>query len=254
MRYLLLSVLLVACGGSDDARVDRHVNDDPQDENAAERAVENGIPFPVQPSAFELVDESPGMRRYSSPPGSACMVDVRWWRPMPPNPGGPMQVASRRAVSVMGEEREVLRTSMFEGEEREVDVVMVPGEGVHTRIVFTDCGRVEIDMFLATLGEEDPRAAAIRTAEAFVRAQGYTDVPPTVPPGEIVREGIEGTIEMRLNTLDGHAVAARGEGDDWMVIFGYRDPEYAGRGRAVRLAGDAPPHLVHQGVVLSAFE
>lgn len=98
------------------------------------------------------------------------------------------------------------------------------------------------------------RARAIRIAEVFVRAQGYTDVPPTVPDEEIVHEGIEGSIDMRLNMLEEHAMTASGEGDDWMVIFRYRDPRSAGRGRAVQLRGDAAPRMVHQDVVLDAFE
>ena len=35
------------------------------------------------------------------------------------------------------------------------------------------------------------RARAIREAEDFVRAQGYTDAPPSVSGDAVVREGIE---------------------------------------------------------------
>lgn len=105
-----------------------------------------------------------------------------------------------------------------------------------------------------TVDADDARARAIATAEAFVRAQGYTDVPPTVPADQIVHEGIEGTIEMRLNALEPTAVTARGEGEDWTVIFRYRESRYEGRGRAVRLRAGEGPHFVHQDVVVSAWQ
>jgi len=103
-------------------------------------------------------------------------------------------------------------------------------------------------------GAGDARARAIAQAEAFVRAQGYTDVPPTVPADQIVHEGIEGTIEMRLNSLEPAAVTASGEGENWTVIFRYRDSRYEGRGRAVRLRAGEGPHLVHQDVIVSAWQ
>lgn len=96
-------------------------------------------------------------------------------------------------------------------------------------------------------------AAAL--AEAFVREQGYTDVPPTVEGDAIVPEGIEGSVEDRLGTLQPRSVAAvqEGEGEGWLVVFPYAAGEHEGRGRAVRLRAGQSPRLVHQDVVLSAF-
>lgn len=92
-----------------------------------------------------------GLLRYSSPPGSACMVDVQWWRPMPPSPGGPMAEASRRAVTVDGVATDVITTSMFEGKAREVDAVFIGGKGYQIRVVFDACGSLEEDRFLEGL-------------------------------------------------------------------------------------------------------
>jgi hypothetical protein len=67
---------------------------------------------------------------------------------------------------------------------------------------------------------------AIRRAEAFVRAQGYTDAAPTAP---LQRESLERSPdqeirERRRNTLQSNACGAMGTGDrtSWMVGFRYR--------------------------------
>lgn len=98
---------------------------------------------------------------------------------------------------------------------------------------------------------EDGRARAIREAEAFVRAQGYADTPPTVSGDDIVHEGIEGTMEDRRNMLDPHAVRATESNGEWAVVFRYRDPELAGRGRMLRLRPGQRPSFVHQDLLLS---
>lgn len=97
------------------------------------------------------------------------------------------------------------------------------------------------------------RAAALAEAEAFVRAQGYADTPPTVGPDQIVHEGIEGTVEDRIDSLDPHPVHVSGASGEWSVIFRYLDARYAGRGRMLRLRPGQPPAFVHQDVLLSAF-
>lgn len=101
---------------------------------------------------------------------------------------------------------------------------------------------------------EDARARAIRTAEAFVRAQGYTDTPPSVADDEIVHEGIEGSVADRRGMLEPTAVSASGEGGRWTVFFRYTDPRYAGRGRALTLVDGETPRFVHQDAILSAVE
>ncbi|MCX4240362.1 hypothetical protein [Paraliomyxa miuraensis] len=113
----------------------------------------NGAPLTIEAThGFVQVEESSeaasGHLRFSSPPGSGCMVDARWWRPMPPDPGGPMVEASRRAVTVDGKATEVITTSMFEGQQQEVDAVFLRGEGYQIRIVFESCGALEEDGFL----------------------------------------------------------------------------------------------------------
>lgn len=104
-------------------------------------------------------------------------------------------------------------------------------------------------------GEVSAAHDATALAEAFVREQGYTDVPPTVGADGIVREGIEGSIEGRLGTLHSDSVStqAEGDGEGWLVIFRYTAEQYAERGRAVRVRLGDSPRMVHQDVVLSAF-
>lgn len=96
-------------------------------------------------------------------------------------------------------------------------------------------------------------AEARALAEAFVRAQGYADTPPSVTGDAIVHEGIEGTLEDRLDTLDPHAVEVAREGEGWRAVFRYRDPRYAGRGRVLRLPAGGTPRFVHQDFLLSAL-
>ncbi|MCB9596580.1 MAG: hypothetical protein H6719_27905 [Sandaracinaceae bacterium] len=98
--------------------------------------------------------------------------------------------------------------------------------------------------------EEPERARAIERAEAFVRAQGYTDEPPSVSGDDIVLEGIEGTVEDRHGMLSPRALSASGQGAIWMVTFGYASPEHAGRGRVLRLVDGSPPQFIHQDVLL----
>ena len=95
-------------------------------------------------------------------------------------------------------------------------------------------------------GEAEARAAA----EAFVRAQGYTDTPPTVSGDAIVHEGIEGTIEDRLNSLDPHAVSVGRIGNGWGAVFRYVNPAYADRGRQLLMPEGETPHFVHQDRLL----
>jgi hypothetical protein len=98
----------------------------------------------------------------------------------------------------------------------------------------------------AAPGEAEARAAA----EAFVRAQGYADTPPTVSEDAIVHEGIEGTIEDRLNSLDPHAVSVGRIGNGWGAVFRYVNPAYAGRGRQLLMPEGETPHFVHQDRLL----
>ncbi len=96
-------------------------------------------------------------------------------------------------------------------------------------------------------------AEARALAEAFVRAQGYADTPPSVSADAIVHEGIEGTLEDRLGMLEPSAVEVSREGEGWRAVFRYRDARYAGRGRVLRLPAGETPHFVHQDFLLSAL-
>src|SRR5262249_8773556 len=72
-------------------------------------------------------------------------------------------------------------------------------------------------------GADAERARAIREAEDFVRAQGYTDAPPSVSGDAVVREGIEGTVADRRGMLEPRAVRANVSGGEWVVVFRYQD-------------------------------
>jgi hypothetical protein len=56
-----------------------------------------------------------------------------------------MQVAERRTVQVAGQETALLHTSMFEGQQAEVDVLFLRGEGWIVRVVCRGCSPAEID-------------------------------------------------------------------------------------------------------------
>ena len=93
--------------------------------------------------------------------------------------------------------------------------------------------------------EDEARAAA----ESFVRAQGYTDAPPTVIGDQVVHEGIEGSLEDRRHTLEPHAFSVSPTASGWTAVFRYQDPQYAERGRL--LVHDAEgTHFIHQDMLL----
>lgn len=98
-------------------------------------------------------------------------------------------------------------------------------------------------------GIDDERARAIREAEDFVRAQGYTDAPPSVTGSAIVAEGIEGTLEQRRGMLEPRALRASGGNGEWTVIFRYVDVRFAGRARALRLRAGRTPTFAHQDLL-----
>lgn len=97
---------------------------------------------------------------------------------------------------------------------------------------------------------EHDEANARAVAESFVRAQGYADTPCTLPEEAIVHEGIEGTIEDRRNSLDPHAVSVSRMADGWYAVFRYVAPEFADRGRQLRMPDGETPHFVHQDMLL----
>jgi len=99
-------------------------------------------------------------------------------------------------------------------------------------------------------GADAERARAIREAENFVRAQGYTDAPPSVSGDAVVREGIEGTVADRRGMLEPRAVRAYASGGEWVVVFRYQDSQFAGRGRALKLRAGQTPSFIHQDMVL----
>jgi hypothetical protein len=94
--------------------------------------------------------------------------------------------------------------------------------------------------------DDDERARMIREAEDFVRAQGYTDAPPSVFGDAIVREWIEGSLEDRRGLLEPRAHRAYASGGEWIVVFRYRDPKYAERGRALKMRAGQTPAFRHQ--------
>jgi hypothetical protein len=76
--------------------------------------------------------------------GEAKVFVMRFWdRPL--HPGHPMQVASTRPYAFLGRELELVRTSVFEGVTREVEVLFVPGDTWFLRITFEGCSVAEID-------------------------------------------------------------------------------------------------------------
>jgi hypothetical protein len=105
------------------------------------------------------------------------------------------------------------------------------------------------------------REEAIAKAEAFVRAQGYTDKPASVGPGEIAYEGIERgatdaeKLSFRRGTLLPTAVGAtQQESGTWTVGFQYQQPTDPNLGRGVIVPADGSPlRIVHQDLFLSSL-
>src|SRR5262249_44125416 len=95
-------------------------------------------------------------------------------------------------------------------------------------------------------GTDAERARAIREAEDFLRAQGYTDAPPSASGDAVGREGLEGTVADRRGMPEPRAVRACASGGEWVVVFRYQDSQLAGRGRALRLRAGQPPSFVRR--------
>ncbi len=106
---------------------------------------------------------------------------------------------------------------------------------------------------VAATSEDEARRGAVAQAERFVRAQGYTSAPPSVPDGEIVHEGIEGSVAARRGQLRPEAVEVHPIENGWMVLFAYQSEEYEGRGRALILEDEGTPRFVHQDAVLGCM-
>jgi hypothetical protein len=73
------------------------------------------------------------------------------WFGTPPTPGGPMVVAEQRPVTIAGREATLQRTSMFQGQPEEVDVVFIHDTGWQVRIVFRGCSEAQVAEVLAAL-------------------------------------------------------------------------------------------------------
>lgn len=139
--------LLIGCGPSSDAPP------------SPGQFVNSPFEVPAQLGGFSLtgINEQrgegvvEGHAGYSSPPGGACMVELDWWQPMPPRPGGPMSAASERSVMVDGVEAKLITTSAFEGTEQVVGALFLQPPGFTARVVFRECGENEQDQFLALL-------------------------------------------------------------------------------------------------------
>lgn len=118
-----------------------------------EAAVPDARPEPVTLTLPGwTVDQQPGgfpnERITAARSEGAKVVLVRWWG-RPEIDGGPMQVAERRPVEVAGQPHELLRTSMFEGQAAEVDVLFLRGEGWMARLSCRGCTAEQIEVVLA---------------------------------------------------------------------------------------------------------
>ena len=78
------------------------------------------------------------------------MVQMEWWRPRAPDPGEPMEVGSRRTVTIAGHEGSVVHGSTSGGA---VHAAFVTADGYQARLEFESCGPGEVDSFLSGLRE-----------------------------------------------------------------------------------------------------
>lgn len=150
---LTLMAVISACGGSEE----RQAPASPATQQAVPPARESWErelgPMPLSVgSDFPSADSGPGVARYTLHPGSECVAEIHWWRPMPPETGGLMMVSSRRTLNVAGEDRELITTSMFENQEAVVDAMFFQGDGWTARIVFRGgCPADEVNRFSGTI-------------------------------------------------------------------------------------------------------
>jgi hypothetical protein len=155
MRAILaisMSVLLAACAGvTSQASTEAAV---PQPEP---RSADVPAPTPAEPVLLELPGwtltdvldfESERILRFQD--GDTKVELVRWWG-YPELEGGPMAVAQASTVQVSGKEVELVRTTMFEGETAEVDVIHLRSDGWLARVSCEGCTQEQLDTVVAGL-------------------------------------------------------------------------------------------------------
>ena len=101
-------------------------------------------------SRRDAASEFPNESIFTLRQGDASVELARWWG-VPEIDGGPMQVASKRPVQVPGQTVELSRTSMFEGEQAEVDLLFLRGDGWIVRVVCRSCTEQQVDAVCAGL-------------------------------------------------------------------------------------------------------
>ncbi|MBI2893732.1 MAG: hypothetical protein HYY06_09285 [Deltaproteobacteria bacterium] len=110
-------------------------------------------PLTLALEGWTATTEDDGAHRrveHRRPPSTCFVLLDRWWG-IPPTPGGPMAVASRRPVTVSGRSLELLTTSHFQGVEDEVQVLFYRDQGFQTRVTFRDCAAAETDEVLGRI-------------------------------------------------------------------------------------------------------
>jgi hypothetical protein len=125
---------------------------------AAVAAADEGTPARREPVTVEIAgwafdgeEVGPQLHQEWRETTGSCVVELdRWWG-VPPTDGGPMQVASRRSVTVDGREAELLTTSTFQGVEQEARVMFFSGAGFTARVTFRDCAPGALDDLLGRI-------------------------------------------------------------------------------------------------------
>ena len=124
----------------------------------AQRWQERGPePFELSPSGWERSEldvQLPNERAFQLQRAGATVTVTRWWdRPL--RPGGPMASERSRQVMVGGSPRELIATSMFEGQPSSAQVVFLRAPGWMARLVFDGCTPQECDEICAALTLRD---------------------------------------------------------------------------------------------------
>jgi hypothetical protein len=139
IRLVVLALALAGCnrGGAGDTAPSGDLGADSGGAPPAARVEPVAVELPGWRE--EVQSEGEHLRKVWHAAEGSCALELdRWWG-LPPDPGGPMQVASSRPVTVDGREVELITTAMFEGTEQQVQAAFFPGADSTARLVLRDC-------------------------------------------------------------------------------------------------------------------
>jgi hypothetical protein len=191
--------------------------------------------------------------------GTTCEVQLDRWRGTPPDPGSPMQVQSRRAVTVDGEATELLEVIAEGGPSARV--YLRPG-GDQVRLQMRACSAAEIETVLAAVRiyrspSARPRVAPWPAGPARLQIRLYRGVGmiagydyASVVPRLQALAPADAVATLEERDIESYRVAATPSGRVELVLTEAASRRLLGTGRADDVCGEGPFVVLLDGAFL----